>query len=226
MMPRRPLFTTLLLTIALIASASVSAKEGSPPAAFVPAQFSNPDSLGVGKLLVAKRGVPDLTFAETVILLVRYDPERGVQGLVLNRRMDIPISKVLDLQSAKNRKDLTYAGGPVGFRQVFALIKSPVKMEKAENIFGQVYLISDKELFDQTLSANPKPNSLRLYVGYTGWTEAQLRHEVQVGAWYVFPGDDAVVFAPNPDAVWKQMIQKTKAQLAMVEGQKTENSSQ
>jgi putative transcriptional regulator len=191
-----------------------SAKSELPPAFLVPAQSTSPDSLAAGKLLVASRSMGDPGFAKTVILLVRYDATGGVLGLVLNRRTDVPISRVLDLKSAKDRADPVYAGGPVESRAVFALFKSPARLDKAENIFGRVYFITDKDVFDHTLSAHPDPAALRVYLGYTGWTQAQLRHEVQVGAWFVLPADDAAVFTSDPDSLWLQMIQRTKSQLA------------
>ena len=183
------------------------------PALFRPIQSRNPQDLGVGKLLVASRGLGDPDFARTVVLLVHYD-EKGVVGLILNRRTDIPLSRVLDLEAAKDRSDPIYLGGPVGPSAVFALFKSSAKMEKAENIFGGVYLISDKALFEQTISAWPDPGVFHVYLGYAGWTQDQLRTEAQSGAWFVFPADAATVFNADPDSLWLQMIQKTELHLA------------
>jgi putative AlgH/UPF0301 family transcriptional regulator len=188
------------------------------PALFLPIQFKNSQDLGVGKLLVASRSLSDPDFAGTVVLLVRYD-EKGALGLILNRRTDVPLSRVLDLEAAKDRSDPVYLGGPVGPSAVFALFKSSAKMEKAENIFGGVYLISDKALFEQTISARPDPGVFHVYVGYAGWTQDQLRTEAQLGAWFVFPAEAATVFNSDPDSLWLQMIQKTELQLA-----KTENA--
>ena len=186
------------------------------PALFLPIQFKNPQDLGVGKLLVASRSLSDPDFAGTVVLLVRYD-EKGALGLILNRRTDVPLSRVLDLEAAKDRSDPVYLGGPVGPSAVFALFKSSAKMEKAENIFGGVYLISDKALFEQTISARPDPGVFHVYLGYAGWTQDQLRTESQLGAWFVFPADAATVFNSDPDSLWLQMIQKTELQLAKTE---------
>jgi putative AlgH/UPF0301 family transcriptional regulator len=186
------------------------------PALFVPIQFKNPQDLGVGKLLVASRSLGDPDFAGTVVLLVRYD-EKGALGLILNRRTDVPLSRVLDLEAAKDRSDPVYLGGPVGPSAVFALFESSAKMEKAENIFGGVYLISDKALFEQTISARPDPGVFHVYLGYAGWTQDQLRTEAQLGAWFVFPADAATVFNSDPDSLWLQMIQKTELQLAKTE---------
>jgi len=186
------------------------------PALFLPIQFKNPQDLGVGKLLVASRSLSDPDFAGTVVLLVRYD-EKGALGLILNRRTDVPLSRVLDLEAAKDRSDPVYLGGPVGPSAVFALFKSSAKMEKAENIFGGVYLISDKALFEQTISARPDPGVFHVYLGYAGWTQDQLRTEAQLGAWFVFPADAATVFNSDPDSLWLQMIQKTELQFAKTE---------
>ncbi len=186
------------------------------PRFFVPIQFKDPRTLGVGKLLVASRGLGDPNFDETVLLLVHFD-EKGVLGLVLNRRTDEPLSRVLDLKAAKNRSDPVYVGGPLETSNVFALIQSSTTIKKAENIFGEVYLISDKALFEQTLSARPDPHVFHVYLGYAGWTEDQLRAEVQLGAWFVFPADAATVFSADPGSLWQQMIEKTEFHWARTE---------
>jgi len=186
------------------------------PASFLPIQFKNPKDLGIGKLLVASRGLGDPRFAGTVVLLVHYD-ENGVVGLVLNRRTHVPLSQVLDLKAAKDRSDPAYIGGPVEPSAVFALLQSSIEIKKAENIFGGVYLISDKGLFEKTLSTRPDPKVFHVYLGYAGWTQDQLRAEVQLGAWFVFPADAAPVFSSDPDSLWLQMIQKTELHWATAE---------
>ncbi len=182
-------------------------------AALLPIQSQNAKSLAAGKLLVASRELGDPHFAGTVILLVRYD-EKGVLGLVLNRRTDVPLSRALDLKGAKDRSDPIYLGGPVGHPAVFALFQSSSKIEGAENVFGSVYLISDETLFERTISARPDAGVFHVYVGYAGWTKEQLRTEVQLGAWFVFPADAGTVFSSDPDSLWLQMIRKTEMQLA------------
>jgi putative AlgH/UPF0301 family transcriptional regulator len=180
----------------------------------LPIQFKNAKDLGAGKLLVASRGLTDPNFAKTVILLVHYDAE-GVVGLMLNRRTDVPLSRVLEgLKAAKDRSDPVYLGGPVETPAVFALLQSPAKLEGAEHIFGSVYLISTKTLFEQTVSKQPDPGAFHVYLGYAGWNTSQLRKEVELGAWFIFQGDAKTVFDSQPDSLWPRMIEKTELQLA------------
>jgi putative AlgH/UPF0301 family transcriptional regulator len=184
------------------------------PAVFLPVQSKNAKDLAAGKLLVASRDLADPNFAKTVILLVHYDAQ-GVVGLILNRRTDVPLSRVLDdLKPAKDRSDRVYLGGPVETPLVFALFQSPAKIEGAEHVFGGVYLISTKSLLEETISAKPDPGAFHVFVGYAGWTADQLRKEVELGAWFVFPEDASTVFNSDPDSLWSQMIGKTELQVA------------
>ncbi len=195
-------------------SGSFRAKNGMQPADFLTVQSKNAKGLGVGKVLVASRNLGDPIFVKTVILLVRYDAE-GILGLILNRRTDIPISRALEsVKGAKTRSDPVYLGGPVETPAVFALFKSPAKVEGAEPIFDGVSLIISKPLFEQTLSSGPDSGVFHVYLGYAGWTQEQLQKEVELGVWFIFPAEASTVFNADPDSLWQEMIRKTELHLA------------
>jgi putative transcriptional regulator len=184
------------------------------PAVFLPIQSKNAKDLGVGKLLVASRDLGDPSFAQTVVLLVHYD-EEGVVGLILNRRTEVPLSRVLEgRKAAIDPSHKVYRGGPVETPAVFALLQSPAKVEGAQHIFGAVYLISTKALFEQTISTRPDPDTFHVYLGYAGWNADQLEKEVDLGAWYIFRADAGTVFNADPDSLWSRMIRKTELNLA------------
>jgi putative AlgH/UPF0301 family transcriptional regulator len=190
------------------------AKSEIQPAGFLPVQSRNAQDLGAGKLLVASRDLGDPNFAQSVVLLVHYD-EDGVVGLILNRRTNVPLSRVLkEPKAAKDRSDKVYLGGPVETPALFALLQSPAKVEGAQHLFGAVYLISTKTLFEQTISARPDPNTFHVYLGYAGWNADQLRNEVALGAWFIFRADAGTVFNSDPDSLWSRMIRKTELNLA------------
>lgn len=214
---KRFLFVMLFTIVALAADGrgSVSSVKFLP-IPFKNLQLKNPQDLGVGKVLVAARNLGDPNFAGTVILLVHYDG-KGAVGVILNRRTDVPLSRILDLKAVKDRSDPVYVGGPMEPAAVLALFESPAKVEKAENVFGGVYLISEKALFEKTIAARPDPGVFHVYLGYAGWSQDQLRTEVQLGAWFIFPADDATVFNPDPGSLWMEMIKKTQLRFAKTE---------
>ncbi len=184
------------------------------PALPPPVQSKNPELLGVGKILVASRSLGDPHFAQTVILLVQYDAG-GVVGLILNRRTEFRVSRVLgDYQAAQNRTDPVYFGGPVDSQQIRALRKSPTKLDGATQICHGVYQIATKAQLEQALTDRAAPKAFHVYLGYAGWHADQLRKEMELGAWFVFPGDAQTVFNSDPDFLWPQMIRKTELQMA------------
>jgi putative AlgH/UPF0301 family transcriptional regulator len=41
-----------------------------------------------------------------------------------------------------------------------------------------------------------------------------LEHELDLGAWYIFPGSAKAVFDSEPDALWPQLIRETEMRMA------------
>ena len=125
----------------------------------LPAQSTH--ELGIGKLLVARRDAPDSTFAETVILVVRYS-QGGTVGLLLNRRTEVPVSRALDpLKGAGGRSESVYAGGPVELPNVLALLRANAMPEGVEHVTGKVYLVSTGDRLEKTLAKRPDPADFR-----------------------------------------------------------------
>jgi putative transcriptional regulator len=178
------------------------------------AQSTQPADLAGGKLLVASRDLPDPNFAKTVVLLVQYD-EEGVVGLILNRRSKVPVSRVLNsLPGAKDRRDPVYAGGPVGSTDVLALVRSRQSPSDAKRVVGDVLLVSTKEALEKIFSSATDADAVHVYLGYSGWTESQLEHELDLGAWFIFPGSARAVFDSDPDSMWERLIRETELRIA------------
>jgi len=179
------------------------------------AQNDEVDKLAPARFLVASRDLGDSNFAETVVLLIDYSDEHGAMGLVINRRSDVPLSRVFeDFQEAKGRSDPIYLGGPVELGRVMALLKTPAKPGDAKRVFGDVYLISDKDLLQKTLAA-ADASTFHAYLGYAGWQPGQLENEVEGGAWHVVAADAAEVFHSDPETVWPRLIRSTETRIAL-----------
>ena len=183
----------------------------------LPAQSTRVQDLGIGKLLVARRGSLDPVFAETVILLARYDHD-GTVGLIVNRRSKVPISGALQaLKGAGGRSDLAYVGGPVEMWNVLALLKAGAMPEGATHVSGKIYLVSTKQLLEKTLVGRPAPSEFRVYLGYCGWGPGQLENEVGRGFWHIFAGNADLVFDSEPDSLWSRLIARVGQRIARAE---------
>jgi putative transcriptional regulator len=192
---------------------ALRAKNTVPQTVFLPVQSNAAKDLGAAPLLVASRDLADPNFVKTVILVVHHDDE-SVVGLILNRRTEVPLSRVFDgLEAAKGLADPVFLGGPVDRSAVFAVLQSPVKVEGAEHVFGDIYLIVAKAPLEHTIAARPDPSDFHVYLGYAGWTHEQLRREVELGAWSILQADSETVFDSHPDTLWSRMITKTEHRL-------------
>jgi putative AlgH/UPF0301 family transcriptional regulator len=173
------------------------------------------DKLAPGKFLVAGRELGDPNFTEAVILLVDYDAGHGAMGLIVNRRSDVPLSKLFgDFKEAKDRSDPIYVGGPVELSTVLGLVRSSVPQGDARHIFADVYLINTKDQLRKALADDTEPGSFHVFAGYAGWGEGQLEHEVELGAWHIMPAESALVFHSDPGSVWLRLIRGTEQQIA------------
>jgi putative transcriptional regulator len=195
--------------ILLIAAAAACSAGG------LAAQSQKPEALAPGKILVTARTSPDPMFAESVILLVNYD-ESGALGLMLNTPTEIHISEALaKLKGAKKSPDFVYLGGPVEPEGVLALLRAPGRGGDLTQIAHGTYLASSRKVLEDALSQGKRSGELRVYLGYCGWTEGQLRNEVRSGAWYIFDSSDDIVFDPKPNSLWKRLIERTELQMAL-----------
>jgi putative transcriptional regulator len=173
------------------------------------------DDLAPGKFLVASKELGDPNFAESVVLLLQHDTDKGTMGLIINRRSDVPLSRLFDdLKEAKGRSDSVYLGGPVELTTVLALLKSSTQPEDAKLVFGDVYLVASKALLQKTLAAKTDAAVFHVYVGYAGWGRGQLEHEVSLGAWHILPADSDSVFYSDPDSVWPRLMRRTEVHIA------------
>ena len=160
------------------------------------------EDLGKGKLLVATEVVQGRAFAESVILLLKYDAT-GAVGLVVNRPTEaLPAQALPELAGLDRYEGTLYWGGPVELFTLRALLHSDAPLDNAVLIFDRVYLAPlDENLLD---GASSNAN-LRFFVGYAGWAPGQLEQELAFGSWHIVAATDALVFADDPGAIWRRL---------------------
>ena len=184
------------------------------PAALCRAQSIRPEELAQGKILIMKRDAPDPLFAQSVVILARYE-KTGALGLMLHYRSDLPIQRALaGIKGADKRTDPVFVGGPVELQQVLALIRSASPPPNASPVTGKLYLVASKPGIETALSER-KASELRVFLGYVGWGPGQLDREVQLGGWYIFDYDETLVFDEHPETLWQRLIEKTELRKVM-----------
>ena len=155
-----------------------------------------------GSFLVATGEVQGEIFAKTVILLLHYD-EDGAMGIVVNRPTDIEPGEVaVHADAFAGYSGKLYWGGPVQMDSLWALMRGDDPPEGAERIVDSVHRVPIGKALED---APADPDTLRLFIGYAGWSPGQLDDEMDRGSWHVVPATARLVFAEDPRALWQEL---------------------
>jgi putative transcriptional regulator len=167
---------------------------------------------GLAAALVATEVVHGELFADTVVLLLYYD-ETGAFGLVVNRPTDVKPEELLaDEEALAGYSGTLFWGGPVQMDSLRALVLTEEPPEGAEKIIESVYLVS----YEDALEGVPRdPSSLRFFIGYAGWAPGQLDNELAHGSWRIVPGSSQLVFADEPETLWKRLTPPHEQRVAI-----------
>jgi putative transcriptional regulator len=146
-------------------------------------------------VLVARPGLADPNFRETVIVVTRA-PDASTVGVILNRPTKTRSDKF---------KQPLYAGGPVMQQVVLAMFEAAEPPNDAAfEVLPHVYLTMHPRNIDAL--ANRPPKRVRLFSGFAGWAPRQLEDEVAGGSWYALPASEAVLFRQDTSGLWRELV--------------------
>jgi len=155
-------------------------------------------------LLVARAELPDSNFKDAVVLVMNnIGPAPG--GIIINRPTKIPVSQLFpELERLGQLDDKVYFGGPVEIALVSFLFRADTPPEHAIRVLDGVYLSTNRELL-RTLLGREKPmESLRIFIGYSGWGPGQLEREIARGDWTLAPADAGAIFERRSEHPWPE----------------------
>ena len=160
-----------------------------------------------GLLLIAKPGLDDPRFRETVIL-VTQTPDAQTVGVILNRPTRAKLSEIIaDEALARNYADAVFFGGPVMDRTIVALFRSEAAPPApAFHVLKGLYLTMHPAAVESLLAEPGR--RFRLYAGFSGWAPRQLESEMQRDSWYVLPATEELVFRKDTSGMWRELLEK------------------
>lgn len=179
----------LVLIAALLAAPAAAQPQEEPPN---------------GVLLVAKPGLLDPNFRETVVLVTQSSDSSTV-GVILNRPTP---------QKHEKTGEAVYFGGPVMREVLVAVFRSDRTPEaSAFHVLKGVYLSMHPHNIDLLL-AQPGQR-YRLYAGFSGWAPRQLEGELARDGWYVLPANEELLFRKDTAGMWDELVKKARARVTM-----------
>jgi putative transcriptional regulator len=164
------------------------------------AQIEAPNSI----LLVAKPGLLDPNFRETVVLVTQA-ADASTVGVILNR----PTAR-----KHERTGETLYFGGPVMREVLVALFSAQQAPEAAAfHVMKGVYLTMHPATIEPLLAR--RTENYRLYSGFAGWAPGQLENEMQRDGWYVLPASAELAFRKDTAGMWEEMVRKARGRVAL-----------
>lgn len=161
-----------------------------------------------GTVLAASPDLPDSSFSHATVLICEHAAE-GAFGLVLNRPAGISLRQVFPEHPLLASSELTvFWGGPVGMDSAQFLHRVPDLIHGGEELAHGVHLGGDFEELASLIHEDPDraSASVRMFVGYSGWSDGQLDEELSSGSWLPAVLDPDVLFGEGEESAWRAVI--------------------
>ncbi len=159
-----------------------------------------------GKILLAEPFMVDPNFRRATIILCEHNNEQGGSlGFIFNKPLQTSIDELIpDFPEFESE---VFFGGPVQtdtvhyIHTVGEILDESIEVEKGlywgGNFEKLKFLITSKLI---------KPNQIRFFVGYTGWSKGQLEEELKAGTWVMADMHPNYLFKSIPPKLWKQIM--------------------
>jgi putative AlgH/UPF0301 family transcriptional regulator len=93
-------------------------------------------------------------------------------------------------------------------RSFCALFRSKKDVKQALHLFDDVYVSFDADFIEGHLKKPGETTDLRLFLGRSQWSPAQLQNERNLGAWYSVPAETNLLFSSSPQYLWHNLLEQ------------------
>lgn len=169
----------------------------------VPDQKIKPQT---GRLLIAEPFMQDPYFKRSVVFLTEHN-ERGSFGLILNKPISMYLNEVIENAPVFDSK--LALGGPVQNETLHYLHTKGQLIPNSKEVMTGIFWGGDFETIKRLIqSGDLQPGDIRLFVGYAGWAEGQLSHELAQHSWIVSKANSELLFSAHPENLWNTILGK------------------
>jgi putative transcriptional regulator len=159
-----------------------------------------------GILLIADPFLKDPNFMRAVVLLCEHR-EEGSFGFVLTRKYNKAIGEMVSGMEAYNFP--VFYGGPVQKDTLHFIHCCPALIDGGMEIKDGIFWGGNFEDASAALKNNKlKPQQIRFFIGYSGWSEGQLNQEMQEKTWLLTEASKKLVFHKNENLIWADALRQ------------------
>lgn len=171
-------------------------------------------SLEKGVLLVSEPFLPDPNFKRTVVLLTEHDAEGSI-GFVLNRKTNLLLNDVLE--DFPEFPVPLFLGGPVEQNTLHYVHDARFNIPGSKEVVPGINWGGDfavvRDLVEHHIL---QPDDIRFFIGYSGWSAAQLSEELADKAWILAPASSQWIMHAPDDDLWRYVLRQLGQQYSIM----------
>lgn len=159
-----------------------------------------------GSILISEPFLQDAYFQRSVVLLVEHT-DQGSMGFVLNKKTDLVVNTFFkELEEYPNIP--IYLGGPVSSNRLFFIhTLGDIIIPNALKINDQLYFDGDFDAIKRYIqNGHSIEGKVKFFLGYSGWTEGQLGHEIERNSWAVSHVTPQNALSADDETYWKDSV--------------------
>ncbi|MFY9259981.1 MAG: YqgE/AlgH family protein [Gallionella sp.] len=152
--------------------------------------------------LIAMPTIKEGFFAGALTYICEHN-ENGALGIIVNRPISLTLGEMFDqlsipLHAIEREKMPVYFGGPVQTERGFVLHDAQGDWQSTLHINETLSLTTSKDILD-AIGTEKGPNNILISLGYAGWDQGQLEHEITQNTWLTVPADPHILFDLPPE---------------------------
>jgi len=156
-----------------------------------------------GRVIISEPFLPGNFFSRSTVLLVDYSAT-GALGFILNKPFENQIQELLTL--FPNFIPEVFVGGPVSNDNLFYIHTLGDMIHGSVWVKDELYWGGDfEDLKLAIITGMAKPDQVRFFMGYSGWSPGQLDDEIAENSWLVTETDVRQIMKSNQD-FWLESV--------------------
>ncbi|MEM9920476.1 MAG: YqgE/AlgH family protein [Bacteroidota bacterium] len=160
--------------------------------------------LSTGKILLAEPFSVDPNFRRSVVLLCDHESDGSV-GFILNKKLEVEVNELIGDFPSINAK--VFFGGPVQTDTIHYIHNVGDMLEGSVKVVPGVYWGGNFDKLKFLISTHMiKPENIRFFIGYSGWSPGQLAEEMMYGSWVLANMHTNYVFKSKPKELWSKIM--------------------
>ena len=147
--------------------------------------------------LIAMPAMTDPIFAKSLTYVCEHN-EHGALGVVVNRPISLTLGELfaqikLPLEAGELENLPVHFGGPVQTDRGFVLHEPAGAWQSTMRISDRVGMTTSKDILE-AVGLGRGPQNILVTLGYAGWAQGQLEHELSQNAWLSVPASEHILF--------------------------------